>query len=466
MTNNTSLRFDRGTLVVRGVDETAARAIEDWPCVWDPRVGAWRCEAILLVRVIASLRSAFGGRWSNEIAFPKLDQPLAVNLPALRPDQTEAVDSWERAAHRGQVIMPTGTGKTIVALAAMARTRVSTLVVAPVRDLMYQWHRRILSDLGYDAGIIGDSHCVVRPISVTTYDSAYIHMAQLGNRFELVIFDEEHHLPARSLRESAILSAAPMRLGLTATPIRADGRHVELDQLIGPVSFELPFDEARRDRLADFDVVRIPVALSDNEQSVFDRCSRAIVDYIRERRSDRPQYRWEDVCKDAAVDARARHVMQAFFAKRSIEDRAEEKLRILEDLFRLHIGSPTIVFAGSNAMAIDISERFLIPTILAHSPKGERQAVLEGFASGEFPAVVANQVLDEGVDMPDAKVAVVLGGHGSTRQSLQRLGRVLRKVGDNRAVLYDVVSETSGDIERSRARRRNDAYRRTRHRHI
>jgi superfamily II DNA or RNA helicase len=71
-----------------------------------------------------------------------------VELPAPRAEQLEALSAWTRAGCRGQVIMPTGTGKTEVALAAMAQTQVATLVVAPIRDLMYQWHRRILKGLG------------------------------------------------------------------------------------------------------------------------------------------------------------------------------------------------------------------------------------------------------------------------------------------------------------------------------
>ena len=86
---------------------------------------------------------------------------------------------------------------------------VSTLVVAPVRDLMYQWQRRILNGLGYDAGIIGDNRHRVLPVSVTTYDSACIHMDRLGNQFALVIFDECHHLPGQVRRDAALMSAAP-----------------------------------------------------------------------------------------------------------------------------------------------------------------------------------------------------------------------------------------------------------------
>jgi superfamily II DNA or RNA helicase len=124
----------------------------------------------------------------------------------------------------------------------------------------------------------------------------------------------------------------------------------------------------------------------------------------------------------------------------------------------LHVGERVIVFAGSNPMAMDISRRFLLPTLLSHSRKKERRAVLEGFAAGTLPALVANRVLDEGIDVPAAKVAVVLGGLSSTRQAKQRLGRILRKTGAARAVLYEVVCQDTNDEERSRKRRRSDAY--------
>lgn len=92
--------------------------------------------------------------------------PQMVTLTA---DQEKAVHAW-RSTGRGVIAMPTGTGKTEVALHLMARLGVSTLVVLPIRDLMYQWHQRIQARLGYDAGIIGDSCFDVRPVTVTTYD--------------------------------------------------------------------------------------------------------------------------------------------------------------------------------------------------------------------------------------------------------------------------------------------------------
>jgi superfamily II DNA or RNA helicase len=184
------------------------------------------------------------------------------------------------------------------------------------------------------------------------------------------------------------------------------------------------------------------------------------------RRSADPQFRWQDVYTGAHVDPVARAALKAFQEKRSIEDRAVEKLRVLEDLFRLHAGEPVIVFTGSNAMARDVSLRFLIPCLLSHCGKRERLDILQGLEAGVYPALVANRVLDEGVDLPEVKVAIVIGGLTSVRQAKQRLGRVLRRSGNQRAVLYEIVTEETAEVQRSRRRRRSDAYQGTRHRHL
>ena len=456
------LSFDRGTLLLRGGGGTRP----GW--TFDPRVGCLRTHAIHYHAVRPALLREVGGRLVDRVrAPPRVAWPKAQPA-ALRPEQQQALSAWERGGGRGLVVMPTGTGKTEVALAAMARTRVATLVVAPVRDLMHQWHRRILRSLGYDAGIVGDSAFNLQPVTVTTYDSAYARMPEMGDRFGLVIFDEAHHLPGRSYREAALLCTAPMRMGLTATPERSDGRHADLAELIGPTVYRQEIPEARGRTLAESDVVRIPVKLSDEEQYKYDRASAAVRSFLL-RRQERlraeaaadgkaPAYTWRDLCAESGSDPEARRAQDAYYLKKSIEDRAAEKLRVLEDLFRLHTGERVIVFAGSNPMAIDVSRRFLVPTLLSHSRKRERREVLEGFAAGRFPVLVANQVLDEGVDVPAAKVAVVIGGMASTRQAKQRLGRILRRTGDARATLYEIVCQGTNDEERSRKRRRSDAY--------
>jgi superfamily II DNA or RNA helicase len=247
---------------------------------------------------------------------------------------------------------------------------------------------------------------------------------------------------------------------------RSDGRHTDLVELIGPTVYEVPISSARGKTLAEYEVVRVPVHLSDAEQARYDALSNQVRGYIVERRKTLPQFSWEDLCAETGKTPEARRALRAYFAKKAIEDRAEEKLRVLEDLFRLHAGSPVIVFAGSNAMARDVSRRFLIPCLLSHCGKRERLEVLSGLEAGTYPALVANQVLDEGVDLPACKVAMVIGGTASSKQAKQRLGRILRKSGHARATLYEIVCVDTNEEHRSRRRRENDAYQGTRHRRI
>ena len=388
LNKHSSLSFDHGTILLKGaVRNQLPINSESSIWMWDTRVGSWRCDAIYYPAVSKTLSEQFGQNLSDEVMKPQSVTFSKIDLPELRPEQEDALTFWNRSGCRGQIIMPTGTGKTIVALAAMARTKTATLIVAPVRDLMYQWHRRILHAFDYDSGIVGDGLSNIKPVTVTTYDSAYIHMAKMGAGFGLLIFDEEHHLPGKYRREAAILSTAPMRLGLTATPQRSDDLHKDLDWLIGPVVYDMPFHHAKGSTLADFDVVRIPVALTDSEQATYDQCAKMIQHYIISRRREVPGYDWQDLCKESGKDPQARHVQKAYYLKQSIENRASEKLRVLEDIFRLHKGQQILVFAGSNRMAIEVSCRFLVPTILSHTRKRERLEVLEEALLGRLVVV-------------------------------------------------------------------------------
>jgi superfamily II DNA or RNA helicase len=462
---DTILEFDQGTLVLRGwSNEALEKILGSNPFRFDPRINALRCDAIHYQEVAKQLTQK-AWRFHDTACQCKEIQWQKSDIHPPRPEQQAAIEAW-LGKQRGVIVMPTGTGKTEVALHLMAQAACSTLVVAPVRDLMYQWHRRILSSFDCDAGIIGDNTFNVRPVSVTTYDSAAIHMSKLGDQFNFIIFDECHHLPGEYRREAALMSIAPLRLGLTATPERSDGRHKDLDFLIGPVVYDLPIDKVRGKTLAEFEVVRIPVVLSDSEQARYSECSATVRQFMHERRKTDSKFSWQDLCGEVGKDPEARQALLAYRHKNSIEDRAEEKLRVIEDLFRLHAGTPIIVFAGSNTMARDISIRFLIPCLLNHCGKKERLDILNGLQDGSYPAIVANQVLDEGVDVPAVKVAIVVGGTASTKQAKQRLGRILRRSGNARATLYEVVCNDTNESKRSRSRRNSDAYAGTRHRRI
>jgi superfamily II DNA or RNA helicase len=280
--------------------------------------------------------------------------------------------------------MPTGTGKTEIGLAILRRVGASTLIVAPVRDLMYQWHQRILKRTGIDAGILGDGIYRFSPLTVTTYDSAFLHMSRIGNQFSLVMFDEVHHLPGQARQDAARMCAAPLRLGLSATPERSDGRHALLESLVGPIVYRQKLKEARGSTLAEFDIQRITIHLSDMERHRYEQCAEEVRQFMYHRRQDDPSFTWPMACRETNSDSAARAAVKAFRTKNFIEDRAEEKLRVLEDLFRLHAGEPCLVFTGTNAMARDVSRRFLIPCLLNHCGKRERQEILTGLESGHY----------------------------------------------------------------------------------
>ena len=461
----THLEFDQGTLVLREWNIASLdKCLDTNPFQWDSRIGAMRCDA-MHYRIVSKQLQLKAWQFEDSANLAKELHFKKSEIHSPRSEQQAAIDAWLQT-QTGVIVMPTGTGKTEVALHLIQQVACSTLIVAPVRDLMYQWHRRILEAFGYDAGIIGDNTFNVRPISVTTYDSAAIHMPKLGNQFEFIVFDECHHLPGNFRRDAAFMSIAPWRLGLTATPERSDGRNKDLDLLIGPIVYDLPIEKVRGKTLADFEIIRVPVKLSDAEQDRYDHYSMVVREFMYERRKKDSNFSWQDLCGEVGQDPKARQALAAYRGKQAIEDRANEKLRVIEDLFRLHAGTPILVFAGSNAMARDVSLRFLIPCLLSHCGKKERLDILKGLQDGTYPAIVANQVLDEGVDVPAVKIAIVVGGTASTKQAKQRLGRILRRCGNVQATLYEVVCQDTGEIKRSRSRRKSDAYAGTRHRRI
>ena len=146
--------------------------------------------------------------------------------------------------------------------------------------------------------------------------------------------------------------------------------------------------------------------------------------------------------------------MLAHRQARAIAFGTEGKLRILADLLAQHHPEQTLIFTDDNATVYRISQDFLIPAITHKTPVKERHDILQRFRSGDYPTLVASRVLNEGVDVPEASIAIVLSGTGSTREYVQRLGRVLRKGKDpdKLALLYEVIAENTS--EENTARRR------------
>jgi superfamily II DNA or RNA helicase len=161
----------------------------------------------------------------------------------------------------------------------------------------------------------------------------------------------------------------------------------------------------------------------------------------------------------SAYDQDARKALVAKQEMKRIVVGSERKLEILDSLMKQHFADKVIIFTEQNDLVYRISREFLIPAITHETRTKERKWILDGFKDGTFRAIATSKVLNEGIDVPTAKIAIVLSGSASPREYLQRLGRILRKGGDRRmAVLYEVVTSATTETGVSSRRRRTDAY--------
>ncbi len=428
-------------------------------CAFDPRTQCHRAPAIAyasLVRAIVGAKVPYedGARRYEELAHGA----IAHREP--RPYQSEAIEAWKRARGRGVVVLPTGAGKSHVAVLAIEEKRRSTLVVAPTLDLVRQWYDLLGSTFHVPIGVVGGGEHDVRPITVATYDSAHLHMDHLGARFGLVVFDECHHLPSAAYAMAARSCIAPFRLGLTATPERADGRDAELTRLIGPIVYRREITELSGDYLAEYDVERVAIEFTDDERAEYEEeraIYRAFVEMNHIRMSS-PRG-WSEFIMLSSRSADGRRAMKAYRRQRALAFAAPAKLDFVGHLLHSHRADRAILFTQDNATAYAIARRFLVPVITHQTKVKERSAILAGISDGSLGAVVTSKVLNEGVDVPDANVAVVISGSGSVREHVQRLGRVLRKREGKRAVLYELVTAKTSEEHTSDRRREHGAYR-------
>jgi superfamily II DNA or RNA helicase len=448
-----TLQFQDGTLLVEGAD------LSDLPSGfrWDERVGKPRGPADLYGQVIYR---------AIERQIPYVDdasawEPLSLSQGVEREPrvyQTEAVNAWIQNKRRGIVCLPTGAGKTFVAEMCIARTKRPTLVVAPTLDLVGQWYDRLKTAFQQEVGILGGGHHEVLPLTVSTYDSAHLYLAQYGMRFCCLIFDEVHHLPAPAYLQSTRHSLAPFRLGLTATLEREDGRESLLNDAVGPVVYRKEITELSGVFLADYETETIMVPLTEEERSQYDAYRKSYTDFLEAKKIDMRSGGWNAFIRAAASSRAGRAAFQGHREAKMIAQGAQGKIEIVDRLLQRHKGQRALIFTNDNLTAYRISRLFLIPCITHQTKIKERRGLIDQFTSGELKVLVTSRVLNEGVDLPSAEVAIVMSGTGTVREHVQRLGRILRPSEGKRAVLYELVAQDTAEEFTSKRRRRHDAY--------
>jgi len=438
------LSFDKGTLLLRGEVGTPYGK-------WDPRVGCYRIKG-LHYRDVLSYFEESGLPYRDEVPNPPPSETLKDNVK-LRTYQNEALTRWQHAGNRGTLVLPTAAGKTYIALKAINLLKTQTLIVVPTLDLLDQWRKRVTDCLGVEAGVVGGGDFELRMITVSTYDSAYLQAEVLGNRFMFLVFDEVHHLASQSYMLIGEMYVAPYRMGLTATYERDDQRHAVLPNIVGDLVYAANVEELAGEHLSPYTHEKIYVELTPEEQLLYDDEMRVFSGYLKEKgivlKSVVDFHRFIML---TGRDKRAREALLARNRALKVALNSEAKLNLLARQLALHRNEKTLVFTLHNDLVYKISRRFLMPAVTYQTPKAERREILENFRTGDYRAIVTSQVLDEGVDVPDASVGFMLSGTGSTREYVQRLGRLLRKVQGKQAKLVEIVSKETMEVRMSRRR--------------
>ncbi len=380
---------------------------------------------------------------------------FTISLKAvLRPYQKEALEQWLKNK-RGIIALPTGAGKTVIAIAAIAELRVRTLIVTFTKDQMFQWRDMILkyTDLTYDRiGLYYGDEKRLGPITITTYQTAFRHIVKISPMFSLLIIDEVHHLPADKFKYIALNAIAPYRLGLSATVVREDGRHEELFPLMGGIVYWKTASElANEGYLANYIIKTIYVDLTREERK---QLRELLILYRKLSRGKKFQ---EILAAAKRGDENAINALRVHSRIKQIVQKSKEKIKAVEKIVReeLSRGSKIIVFTQYVDQAKELAERLNALLLIGEMSAPERKRALEKFRSMGRGVLVVTTVGDEGLDIPDANIGIIVTGTGSRRQFIQRLGRLLRK-GPNKetAVLYEIVTRGSSEEYQSKKRRK------------
>jgi superfamily II DNA or RNA helicase len=374
-----------------------------------------------------------------------------------RPYQEDALAAWLAAGGRGVVVLPTGAGKTILALMAIERLALRTLIVVPTIELLYQWRTAAIEHLGVPkskVGVIGDGQREPRPITIITYASAAMPEAPIGGT-GLLICDEAHHLPSPSYASIPARCGAPYRLGITATPERSDGADSALDTLLGPVVYQRsPAELSAAGHLAKFREKRIYVDLQPEEALRYAALMTEWKWFVARNRGllARGGDFFGELIRRSGSDPSARQALRAHHQARMIALNAESKLGEVARLLAQHRSDKVLIFSEYTALVDKISRALALPAITYRTAPDERKSILQAFRNGGYSKLVAGRVLNEGVDVPDANIAIVVSGNSTPREHIQRLGRIIRPK-QREALLYELVTRYTSEVGAARKRR-------------
>lgn len=324
----------------------------------------------------------------------------------IRDYQVSAIRSFfgtgEPGTGFGTVVMPCGSGKTIVGIAAMAHLSRRTLILTTNVAAVHQWRSELMDKTHLKeediAEYTGDRKNT-GPVTVATYqiitwrkdkNSPFPHFDLFRHHaWGLIIYDEVHLLPAPVFRVTAELQAV-RRLGLTATLLREDGAERDVFSLVGPKRCDVPWKE-----------------LEASGWIAEARC--------REIRIDLPR------------ESRIPYVMAEKRRKIRLAAENPRKIEIALQLVKNRHDDQILIIGQYISQLEEMAKRLNVPIITGKTPNAERERIYDQFRGGEERIIVVSKVANFAIDLPDASVAIQLSGtFGSRQEEAQRLGRILR----------------------------------------
>jgi DNA excision repair protein ERCC-3 len=345
----------------------------------------------------------------------------------LREYQIQAIDAfWANGAPSGGsgvLVLPCGSGKTVIGLGVMERASTHTLILCTGISAVHQWKREMLEKTEIPADSIGEysgERKEIRPITLATYQVMTTRKKGVRDEFPhlevfqredwgLIIYDEVHLLPAPVFRATAEIQSR-RRLGLTATLVREDGNEEDVFSLIGPKKFDAPWKE-----------------LEDQGWIAPALCTEIRVPMPRELKLEYAGAERRDKYRIAATNP--------------------TKMLALGALLERHENDRVLVIAQYLDQLDEIAEFLHAPLITGKTPNREREKLYESFRTGAISHLVVSKVANFAIDLPEANVAIELSGtFGSRQEEAQRLGRVLRPKADGgQAFFYGIVSHDTID---------------------
>lgn len=362
--------------------------------------------------------------------------------------QENAYIALKKANYSGIVCASTGVGKTFFALTVFKELKQRTLVIVPTKALMNQWVKELLH-IGVneeDVGVFYGESKTFKPVTVATIHSISKEK-KLEDRFSLAIFDEVHRYPSETWKSFLLKQNFKYTLGLTATLEREDGQHELLLKTIGPVVYNYTTNHAVEDDLLSPFTIRIRgIDLSDVQKAYASRLDKDIKKAMEPFNNNFGR----------VIEASKKKNKYAFKALSMIQKRKKfynnstvKITKAAEDIKTMLKNNKKVIVFGEYIDTADVLYEKLkgvhdnVFVYYSGNKKSkfnfkesERKQIIEAFEQADSGVLITVKALDEGLNVKDIDVGVMVGYNTTMRQAVQRMGRILRKVEGQHVDMY------------------------------